>query len=621
MVAWAVGWTWPVAATAAEVLTAGEARVRAQWGREAPVVYLWPEGKVPDEPRALPAEAVQPSKNVPDIEMIQNVTRPSLTILAPSREKSTGVAILVGPGGGYGGLAYGDVLALAERMNPRGIAVVLLKYRVPKRQQGFAMNHQPLQDAQRAMGILRTRGAEWGIAPDKIGIAGVSAGGHLAASLSNHHGTRLYSPIDDSDRASCRPDFAVLICPAYLTEPIDTRTPDAKLNYPEIGPEKVPPTFVTITQPDRFTTGALEYVLALTRAKVNAELHVFPTGAHATGVTRQWLAAWTEECHRWLGDLGLLGPKLPPAKATYRGAALPATPAPEGVTEGDWKLRQLAGGGAATIPLWPQGTGPDEPAGGGAAERETVAVKSRGGVALNITQVTRPTLTYFAPERAKASGQAVLVLPGGAYSGLAAEHEGVHVAQWLNTQGIAAFVLKYRVPARPGGPRHRHALQDLQRAMRLVRARAAEWGIDPQRIGVLGFSAGGHAVTTLATGFDRAWYEPADAIDRTSARPDFVLPIYPAYLTEPVDSDEVVAELKAGLKRGVTPPLYFAIARDDRFARGLLNFYREVRAAEVPAELHVFHGGGHGGGIDPGSHPASEWVKSAARWLAETGRP
>lgn len=610
-----------LAATAvgAAELSLADAHVREKLGRDCPVIYLWPEGQAPDEPRAIPAEGLQPSRNTPDILMIQNVTRPSLTIIAPPREKSTGVAIVVGPGGGYGGLAYRDVLALAEVLNPQGIAVVLLKYRVPKRHEGFAMHHQPLQDAQRALGILRARGAEWGIAPDKIGIAGVSAGGHLAAALSNHHARRIYPRVDAHDEVSCRPDFAVLMCPAYLTDPIDSRTPDPKLNYAGISAATVPPTFITITMPDRFVTGVTEYALALTRAKVNVELHVYPSGGHSTGVAREWLGAWTAECVRWLGDLGLLGPRARPVAATFKAKQLPEIPAPAGLTEGDWRMRQIAGREVPVLPLWPNGVGPDEPAAAGAApaEREVVAAKSRGGVALNITQVTRPTLTVFAPPAGRANGQAVIVLPGGGYSGLAAEHEGMAVAEWLNGQGITAFVLKYRVPSRAGYARHHHAVQDAQRAVRVVRARAAEWRLDPHRIGALGFSAGGHAVTALATGHATAAYPAVDAIDRVSARPDFVLPIYPAYLTEPTDSDRVVDELKAGLKRDATPPFFFAIARDDRFARGLLNFYLEVRAAQVPSEMHVYHAGGHGGGIDPGSYPTSEWVKAAARWLAE----
>jgi len=600
-------------------LTPGDAEFRAAVGRDCPVVYLWPEGKAPDEPRPIAAEFAQPSKNQPDITMIQNVTRPSITIIAPPKEKNTGVALVIGPGGGYGGLAYRDVIAVAKALNPHGIAVVLLKYRVPKRHQGFAMNHQPLQDAQRALGILRTRGAEWGIAPDKIGIGGLSAGGHLAASLSNHHEKRLYAPVDDNDRASCRPDFTVLLCPAYLTDPIESRTPDPKLNYGEISVAKTPPTFIAITEPDKFSIGATEYMLALARAKVNAELHVYPHGGHATGIPREWLTEWTTECRRWLGDAGFLGPKPKPASFAYKAAQVPPHTATATLTEGDAALRYILGRDCPVIPLWPAGVGPDESP--PPSTTEAVTAKSRGGKALNITQVVRPTLTVIAPTKTKASGRTVIILPGGGYGGLAAEHEGTRVAEWLNELGITGIVLKYRVPARAGQPRHYWAQQDLQRAVRLVRARAGEWGIDPRKIGVMGFSAGGHAVALLSASFQENAYPPQDAIDRESCRPDFALPIYAAYLTDPIDSDTVPAALKAGLKRNVTPPLFFAVAKDDRFSRGVMNFYLDVRAAQVPAELHVFNAGGHGGGIDPGSYPTSEWTRAAQRWLAALDAP
>ncbi len=603
-----------LAAGAAE-LSPGDAHVREQLGRDCPVVYLWPEGQAPDEPRAIPAEMFEASKNVPDLLMIRNVTRPSITVIAPPAEKNTGVALLLGPGGGYGGLAYRDVLDTARVMNARGIAVVLLKYRVPKRHQGFAMNHHALQDAQRAVGILRTRAAEWGIDPAKIGIGGFSAGGHLAASLANNFEKRLYPAVDASDAISCRPDFTVLLCPAYLTDPIESRTPDPGLHYEKISATKSPATFIAITAPDKFSIGSVEYSLALGRAKVNAELHVYPSGGHATGIPRQWLNEWTRECQRWLGDAGLLGDRAKPAPLVYRSSTLPVAPAPADLTEGDWKLRQILGRDCPVIPLWPDGMGPDETLPPTTAE--VTSVKSRGGTALNITQVVRPTLTVATPPAGKNTGRAVIILPGGGYSGLAAEHEGTRVAEWLNAHGITGIVLKYRVPFRNLAGKEHHAMQDLQRAVRLVRSRAAEFGIDPKRIGVCGFSAGGHACALLATTFQHDAYPPRDAIDRASCRPDFALPIYPAYLTNPIDSDQVVAKLKAGLKRDATPPLFLAVARNDRFARGVMNFFLAAREAQVPVECHVFAAGGHGGGLDPISHPTSEWTHAALRWLGE----
>ena len=619
LAAFFLGFLLGTLAAAAAELSPGDAHVREQLGRDCPVIYLWPEGKAPDEPRAIPAEMFEASKNVPDLLMIRNVTRPSITVIAPPAEKNTGVALVLGPGGGYGGLAYRDVLDTARVMNAQGIAVVLLKYRVPKRAQGFAMNHQALQDAQRALGILRARAAEWDIAPNKIGIGGFSAGGHLAASLANNYEKRLYPEVDASDAISCRPDFTVLLCPAYLTDPIESRTPDPGLHYAQISVRKTPPTFIAITAPDRFSIGSVEYSLTLGRTKVNAELHVYPSGGHSTGIPRQWLNEWTREFQRWLGDAGLLGERAKPIPLVYRSSTLPASPAPAGLTEGDWKLRQILGRDCPVIPLWPEGTGPDETLSSSTAE--VASVKSRGGTALNITQVVHPTLTVVTPPAGTNTGRAIIILPGGAYSGLAAEHEGTRVAEWLNANGITGIVLKYRVPFRTPAEREHHAMQDLQRAVRLVRSRSAEFGIDPKRIGVCGFSAGGHACALLATTFQHDAYPPRDAIDRVSCRPDFALPIYPAYLTNPIDSDQVMEKLKSDLRRDVTPPMFLAVARDDRFARGVMNFFLAVRDAQVPVECHVFSGGGHGGGIDPISHPTSEWTHAALRWIHDLDAP
>jgi len=174
--------------THAADLTIGEQRFREAVGRDCPVVRLWPDGKVPDEPKQLGDEIFKTTyRDREGLLLISNVTIPSMTIVSPPADKNTGAALVLCPGGGYGSLGCGTIVETAKWMNQRGITVVLLKYRVPKRHNDYPMNHQPLQDAQRAIGILRARAAEWQIAPDKIGIGGFSAGGHLAASLAINH--------------------------------------------------------------------------------------------------------------------------------------------------------------------------------------------------------------------------------------------------------------------------------------------------------------------------------------------------------------------------------------------------------------------------------------------------
>lgn len=623
-------------AVGAAELTAGELAFQQALGRACPVVPLWPAGAVPDEAKPLSAEFVRPDRSRPDTIMVHNVSQPSLSIVSPPADKNTGVAIVLCPGGGYGGLAIETIVESARWFNAHGVTVVLLKYRVPKRNQGLLMYHHALQDAQRAVGILRSRADEWKIDSDKIGVGGFSSGAHLAATLANMHQKRSYTAVDACDEVSCRPGFSVLLDPAYLTDPIRSRKLTPHLQASELSQKKTPPTFTACTAPDESTIGAVEYALALGQVKVRHELHIDSShrseiessGRSATGGVedssdQRRLASWAAPCLRWLGDLGLLPVAPRPEPLTYLAANLPDVEPAEDLTLGDARLRQILGHDAPVIPIWPTGTGPDETRSAGP---ETVTHRSRGGHALNITNVTRPTLTLMmppasAPPASAGTRRAVIVCPGGAYGGLAAEHEGTRVAQWLNELGITALLLKYRVPRRGGEfAKHHHALQDLQRAMRIVRSRASEWQIDPNQIGVCGFSAGGHLCATLATNFQHDSYTPSDEIDTRSSRPDFALLVYPAYLTDPIDSDEVDSIARGTLQRDVTPPMFMTAAGDDRFARGMLNYYLEVRQAEVDVECHVYASGGHGGGLDPISYPSSQWTQAATRWLGDLTR-
>jgi acetyl esterase/lipase len=603
---------------AAAELTPGEQAFQTALGRKCQVITLWPPGKIPDEVKPLGAEQVGLNQGRPFTMLVRNVSQPSFTIASPPVDKNTGVALVLCHGRGYGSMAIETVVASARWFNARGVTVVWLKYRVPKRNRGLLMYHHALQDAQRAVGILRARAVEWKIDPEKIGVGGFSAGGHLAATIANGHEPRLYQTVDDSDKVSCRPDFTVLVNPAYLTDPVLSRKLTPHLQVGRLSPKKTPPTFTAITTQDRFTSGAVEYALALRQAKVNHELHIYASsgqeGAHDKNrLGGDTIGHWVDECHRWLGDLKLVPATPQPDPLTYLAANLPDIEPAKNLTLGDARLRQILGHDAPVIPLWPAGEEPDEIR---AAGPETVTHRSRGGQALNITNVTRPTLTLITPAAVGRSRRAVIVCPGGAYRGLAAEHEGTRVAQWFNELGITALLLKYRVPRRGGEfAKHHHALQDLQRAMRIVRSRSSEWGIDPQQIGVCGFSAGGHLCATMATSVRIESYPPIDEIDKQSARPDFALLVYPAYLTDPIDSDTIAAVARGSQPSGLTPPLFMTVAADDRFARGVLNFYLDVRQAKVDVECHVYAAGGHGGGLDPVSYPSSEWTRAATQWL------
>src|SRR5687767_9050372 len=174
-----------------------------------------------------------------------------------------------------------------------------------------------------------------------------------------------------------------------------------------------------------------------------------------------------------------------------------------------------------------------------------------------VSNVSRPSITIYRPDKAKDTGTAMLICPGGGYWNLFWELEGEEVAAWLNSIGVTGIILKYRVPRRPGEPEAqpaRRPLQDAQRAVRLVRSKAKEWGLAPDRIGIVGFSAGGHLAVATATGFEKRTYEPVDEIDKVSCRPDFAVPVYSGYL-KANGKDELAAGLS--VPKG-TPPMFLA---------------------------------------------------------------
>jgi acetyl esterase/lipase len=230
-----------------------------------------------------------------------------------------------------------------------------------------------------------------------------------------------------------------------------------------------------------------------------------------------------------------------------------------------------------------------------------------------LTDVSDPTITVQRPS-GQANGAAVVICPGGGYSILAMKHEGDEVADWLNSIGVTGIVLKYRVPARKDQPPYLAPLQDAQRAVSLVRLQAAKWGIDPGRIGILGFSAGGHLAAAASTNFDQRKYEPIDDVDAVSCRPDFAVLVYPAYLTS---GDHLSPEIRVGEK---SPPTFFAHAADDGIsAENSIAMFLALRKAKVAAELHVYNAGGHGFGLRPSKNPCCTWPERCGEWMQSRG--
>ena len=273
---------------------------------------------------------------------------------------------------------------------------------------------------------------------------------------------------------------------------------------------------------------------------------------------------------------------------------------------------------AAPIKLWP-GNAPGEKAPIG-EEKDTSGPKSNkvaGKPLIRLGNVSQPTLTVYRPAKGSDTGTSVIICPGGGYSILAYDLEGSEVCEWLNSIGVTGVLLKYRVPKRPGLEKHTAALQDAQRAVSLVRARATEWGLNPARIGILGFSAGGHLAAAASNNYGKRTYEPVDEADQASCRPDFACLIYPAYLTVKEAGDKVAPELPV---TGNTPPTFLAMTEDDgiRVESALFN-YLALKQAKVPAEMHLYPTGGHGYGLRPSEHAVTTWPKRAEEWMRVRG--
>lgn len=232
-----------------------------------------------------------------------------------------------------------------------------------------------------------------------------------------------------------------------------------------------------------------------------------------------------------------------------------------------------------------------------------------------ITNVSRPTLHVFPAPKENRNGAAIVICPGGGYRILAWDKEGTEVAEWANSIGVTAFVLKYRVPTSDRQPRWLAPAQDAQRAISLVRSRAAEWNVDPARIGLLGFSAGGEAAAVASVKHAERLYESADSIDNVTCRPDFTVLIYPGGIID--EKGELKPEYQINKQ---TPPMFFAHAFNDAVkCEASVQLFLALKRAGVASELHVYSAGGHGFGLRPSTQPAATWPKRCEEWLAANG--
>lgn len=280
------------------------------------------------------------------------------------------------------------------------------------------------------------------------------------------------------------------------------------------------------------------------------------------------------------------------------------------------------------ITLWPGAIPDARPTPG--PEKTTVGTKLIGGKTVTgIENVSIPTMTIYAPKTTN-TGAALVVFPGGGYRGLAIDLEGTEVCDWATTRGMTCVVLKYRVPG--SGPWwdeacHCHhidaapqALEDAQRAMGLLRLHAAEYGIDPHRIGVVGFSAGGHMVAHISTHFAKRAYAPVDAADAQSCRPDFAVALYPGHIWGTEYPGNVNRDIIDNISKD-TPPTFLLQNEDDPVdsIRNSRTYFAGLKAANVPVEMHVYPHGGHAFGLRPTQEPSTHWPDLMEAWLKRMG--
>jgi acetyl esterase/lipase len=282
--------------------------------------------------------------------------------------------------------------------------------------------------------------------------------------------------------------------------------------------------------------------------------------------------------------------------------------------------------GHTQVPIWPGGV-PDAQPVPGPEYAETSRELIGGKTVVGVYNVSRPTMTVYSPT-GKNTGVAVVVFPGGGFEELAIDLEGTEVCDWLTPLGITCILLKYRVPSLPydwhckcrpdGFVKSSLALEDAQRTMGLVRSHAAELQIDPHKIGVLGFSAGGYLVAEISTSFKRRLYAPVDAADKESCRPDFAVPVYPGHLWVGRDAYRLNPNVPVTRR---TPPTFLVQAEDDHVdgVNQSVAYYIALKNAGVPVELHLYAQGGHAFGLRSTKLPITRWPQLVETWLNTIG--
>jgi len=537
--------------------------------------YIWPEGKMPDaQPHQIGATTIE--VKAPGYKA-EDFRRPYLDWFdAPPADKRTDVCMILISGGGYSCCCD---MALVERWRKKltaiGVNCVSLTYRTP-RPKGLPIHQTAWEDGQRAVRLVRSQAAKRGFNPEKIGTISMSAGSHLATMLATSSQTPAYAPVDELDQTvPCHINWAVTCAIAYaITDGVgcpntrDGDAIDAKLDSCFRFDAKTCPMCMFHGGLDVYSPNAsTEVYRQLRRMKIPAELHLFadrphgffgrcPNGEFATGYDN-----WFGRAEEFMRQLGVLGPVAAEVEFGTR------------FSDDHTASREKED-------LWPKGMMPD----------------------VQTNQTAKPFLEWFVPKERR-SRSIQVIFPGGGYTQCSYEKEGVNVARYFNLKGMTAVVVVYRTPRPLGGlAKHTSAWQDAQRAIRMVRSEAQSRGLDPERIGVMGFSAGGHLTLMAATSSQSRSYWPKDDIDKVPCHVNWACPIYPAYvLTDGADCPNVqggneddsvlVREFAFDLK---TPPMCFIHGDADAWAAmNSVKCWEHLRRMGIQSDLHTLAKRGH----------------------------
>ena len=528
----------------------------------AAIQPLWPESKIPD---AQPHQIAAPSQvaDKPGFKADEHRMPYLEWSEPPAADKKTKACVILISGGGYSCTCDGPAFRpLEKKLLENGITCVWLWYRTP-RPKGLPIYQWGWEDGQRAVRLVRKAAAERGYDPEKIGVLGCSAGSHLSLLLALNSQTPAYQKVDEIDDIPCHVNFAIPMCPAYVltdgltgTNKTKGEAPDAVVDSLFKFDDKTCPVCFFHGGNDPYSpNGSTKLYRKLREKKIPAELHLDPDRGHGPVDAHKFGRAI-----EFMRQMGFLGELQKPVSHDHR-----FMPGDTVRTEKEM--------------LWPEGKAPDP----------------------SDNQKYAPYLVWFIPEKLKTKAIQVVV-PGGAYQFCNFNGEGTPVAHYLNSKGMATVVVMYRCPRPKDKPKHLSGWQDAQRAIRMVRAEAPKRGLDPDRIGLMGFSAGGHLTIMTATNAKTPAYEPVDEIDKLSCAVQWACPIYPAYtLTDGVDcpnttggnADSAVLVPEFSFDE-LTPPMCFVHGDADGYASmASVKTWEFLRSKGIQSELHTLAKRGH----------------------------